>query len=273
MDIKYTSTSGGAYDVFLPKELNTDDSISLGVTVDGVPAGIIVVQLSDYHYEIVWLYIRRDVRRKGIGSGLVRELLSCIRKSNEIYPLSLRVNSDAEELFPFIETLECFDLNFECRRFFVSAQRRNASELVAKLSKHRKHDSEGFFEQSDLMLNRLYSTIADKGMNLRGLVSDNNDSFIRNLSLCHVGSRIDSLILVREIGLHNFEIVYAYSENKIHFAHLLLEVLKRISDSYEDANLNISALNQATELIVYHLFGADTPCSRLYRADWNYRLD
>jgi len=279
MNTVYTSTAGGAYDTLLPPDIkNKSDIITLGVTNEkGIPIGVIAAQVKNYSYEIIWLFVREEERRKGVASGLLREFLSVIRKTNQIYPVNVIYDSSSEDIFWFMDNLDNFSQNCIGRRYLIDPDSRKDSKLINSLMKYRPKKTELFFDQSELIRKYAYAKLQSLGIDLQTLVSDSTDYFVRELCKCHIGNsyrgnRIDALILVKELSEQELEITYAYAENKMHFAQVLIEILRQIDEKYPDKTLSITALNNESDRLVRHLFGDATHCERMFRGEWNYLL-
>jgi len=275
MNFNFTSTKGAAFDELLPSDIrNKQNIISLGVTnEEGVPIGAIAASLVNYSYEIIWLYVRDEERRKGVASKLLREFLSVIRNTNQIYPVRIKYDSEARDICGFMDSMDYFRRSCIGKRFVIDSDRRRNSDTVSLLLKHGPKKTERFFEQSEHMRDNLYRRLREQEIDLKELVLECGDTFINDLCLCHKGYRIDALILVKELSQQEIDIVFAYAQNKVYFANVLIEVLRSIHENYPDMTLSITTLNTKSELCVRHLFGNDINCEYLFRDEWNYLLD
>ena len=74
-----------------------EDRIAIGAYNDkGYMAGTISLKQVDYEYDIDWLYVSPSFRRKGVGTGLIKEAVNMIDETG-VVPFTARFEATPED--------------------------------------------------------------------------------------------------------------------------------------------------------------------------------
>ena len=86
--------------------LENPDVFTLGLLEqmeDGYhPIGVLVAQMEEYNSEILWIYVRPEVRGKGAGTKLVRTLIRLLEEEGQAGTLLAFLEQDDPEIFFFL---------------------------------------------------------------------------------------------------------------------------------------------------------------------------
>ena len=109
---------------------------------DGSVLGTMSFTMTEYEYEIDWLYVVPENRRQGTASGLMKLFFDFWKKTGEIYPVRalFEVTETDASLYWFFLSVEEMDVSFSHNRYRID------HEEIAGM-KDLSHDRDNVFDE------------------------------------------------------------------------------------------------------------------------------
>jgi hypothetical protein len=261
MDINYvhiTEENREDFSSVLPEQLEMVNSrITIGAyDNEGYVLGAVSFELVIFEYVIDWIYVHPQVRRQGIGVGLIEEVLRAVMGIGERFPVTARFefSEDDREMHTFFLSCQNMTTSYSHERYYVTAEdvkgspalhRPTSADLTTKL----------FFELSEeeqrKILRRLsYEETYD--------VADYDrwkEVCVPELCRCvYVKNNLVDLIFMQKLPDGNLELAYLYGKYPRGLFELLSVTVKEMETLFPAASLTFEAMSQESELLAKHLF-------------------
>ena len=254
----------------LPEEYYTEGTrITLGAyDNDGVVHGVISYVSLGYECIIDWIFVEAASRRKGVGTGLIREVLSAI-KNTGICPVSARFEVRKNSgIYNFFLSFDEFDTEYLFDRYYISSRELMNSkalqkEVKSKLSRHE------FFDQSDRARRAVMAKLEDleNGFDIED-PEKWEESCVPELCLFS-GAEDDpqTVIFIQKRDDGDLELSYLFSTNPMEMISLMGDLRKMIVSKYPNSDLVFDAVNPTSDGIARKLFPGAIPIN-IYSASY-----
>ena len=262
------------FDGVIPAELVTKEGrFTIGAgDEEGNAVGAVSCVLTDFEYEIDWLYVDETERRRGIGRALLDRVVQIIRDSGEICPVSCYFEYDEKkpDLYHFFRKLEDFDLDYSHKRYRISQSELNNSPILKALD-GTAGSADFFFDWSESRQLSILDFLSEEC----GYEVPDYDAWketcIPELCRCIRDDRgLRDLIFVREAGDDTLCLSYLYGKS----TQGLMDLIKITADEakrlFPNAEITFDTVNAAAERMAKRLF-AKAEAVDIYEASlWQF---
>ena len=254
----------------VPEDFYTDgDRITIGTYDDyGNSHGVISYLSLGFECVLDWIFVKPTSRRTGIGTGLVKEMLSAIVHTG-ICPLSARFEADRNNgLFEFFISQDEFETDYLFDRFYVKPNDllnspSLAKEIQSNLTRYQ------FFEQSAKVQNTILMKLREleNGFEIEDPLTW-EDSCVPEFCLFS-GAEDDPevVIFVQKRDDGNLELSYLFSTNPKEMISVMTYLRRRILRVYPKSDLVFDAVNATSDGIARKLFPLTEPVN-IYEASF-----
>ena len=231
--------------------------------------GAVSYQMINYQVEIDWIFVEPEVRRKGIGSGLITEVLKALMHTGELLPVVAYFEYDEEddELHSFFLSCENLMTSYSHDRFYVKQKEIQESNMLHGGAGAAKR-FDNFF---DLEEKRQKSILNMLRMDQFYSVSDYEawkKSCVPKLCRCSFdNNELSNLIFMKKRTDGNIELSFLYAKNPKGLLELLCEITDDLEKAFPMSDLVFDAINPESERIAKHLF-PDAKIVHIYEADF-----
>lgn len=253
----------------LPELLMDHIGLSVGAvnSADEV-CGAVSVSFDGEQYDIDWIFVTPEMRRRGVGRGLVEEIKRMVDRIG-ICPIYARFDPMGESgLYGFFLSLNSdrmvVDVNYSHDRYEVDAQDFLNSEHL-KLKK-----------DPDYMADRLFELEEDKIESALGIALGNysfrdpeafRESCEKNLCFAvQKDDRIRGVMLVQKLPGGDLLLSYIYSADPRAAASLLMAAALELKRNYKHKKIYFDVMNGEAEIMAKKFFPDAIPI-HIYEAD------
>lgn len=223
---------------------------------EGNILGCISYILSDMEYIIDWLYVEATVRRKGVGTSLIKEVINAVTYTGLVYPIVARFeySSDNTELYSFFSSIEMMSTEYSHDRYYLNAQ--NLKDATAI---HSKSDaSKGlvmFFDLPEVVQRKIIDELAANGSYYVADYKKWKNQCEQPLCRCiYSNNSLIDLIIIQRLSDGNLELSYLYSKNPKGLLKLLAATVSSLENDYPDTELSFDVVNEGSGILAEHLF-------------------
>ncbi len=259
------------FETLLPVQIYNEAIISLGILDEGIPCGVICASFEDFHYNLKWIYIDEDYRRKGYATALLTELLSVIREAGETYPMQATFTSDREDILEFFQSYEHFDLVAEGDVYHISSEEKRDSELYMHLAGIKSKGYRSFYQFDAYAKKTFINTIGKKYPQFERLLKMDMDAYVPELTLAYGTANIKAAVFCKILDDRTIDISLVYANDAISAGMILVALINQIEKNYADYGLRIICVNDRSRDAVWKLFHNAEP-EYLLQANWDLRL-
>ncbi len=247
-----------AFAAVLPLNMDlTGYRIALGaVSKYGKVYGAVSYMLVDHEYDIDWIYVEPQFRRNGIGTALMKEMLTAIEKSGDRFMASAKFEytEDNNVMHTFFLSLEWMDVSYSHDRFYVEPEFIEGSGLV----NHKKAINQkpvSFFKLPAVTQKKMLALLAARG---EYIVTDYNrwrSEIVEELSrVILVGNEPVDLMFIRKDVNGNLSLDYLYSKYIPGLFDLLTSSAVDVTLLYPDSTLYYDTLDETALKITERFF-------------------
>ncbi len=236
---------------------------------DGMVCGVISFSLLEYEYDVDWLYVTDQMRRKKIATGLVNEVFQFIKVTGEIYPINIKfeVSDDDMELLYFFNSIEELDLSYSHERFYVSSSEIAGSEILSN-GVMFELETKSFFSLTLTEQKKLL----EKTNSSHPFVIEDYDMWHANClkELCKVyytNERASGFILFQKRTDSKIECTYIYSQNSMVTKVMITEAAKTVIKLFPKKGVVFDTVDEMMEKMCRKIFPATTT-KHIYVAEW-----
>ena len=245
----------------LPEELRAEKKCRLIGAVDenGIPEGVVAFSLNGNMADILHVEVYRELRRKGIGTAMIRVLLKFLASAELPFVLQAVYSADGEDgddvTDAFFRSLPDFEVVSGGRDCTVTPDTLWDLDRLKLLEGHKCAVTQ-YTELSVTEKNRLIKDLEKR--NMRGFINFREDRLIPDLSLCHMenGKCMTCVIFTKALEPHTLELAFLMSlpEAKRSLAGVLNEVVRRYKERYPEHRMVFSLVNKESRLLARHFF-------------------
>ncbi len=255
----------------LPKDMaSTDVRFSVGAYDDEKNVlGAVSYTMIDYQYEVDWLYVEPQARRRKIATHLMDKVISFASETLEIFPITVHYSSSGEgdpihEFFMFYGKM---DVSYSHERYLIRAKDIPLSPFLHKNLKMR-HDRKKFFDEP-LDVQRKILKLLERSSNY--VVEDIKcweATCEKDLCQCiYVNNNLMDAIFIQKNADGSLELSFLYSKYPEGLLSLITSVAEEIELNYPGHDLMFDAINTESQRLAEKLFpGASS--RPVYEADW-----
>ncbi len=257
----------------LPEDLTGKKGCRLIGAVDerGIPEGVAAFTVNDFMVDILHVEVYPELRRRGIGTALVRTLLEYLSLTGLPFMVqaAYSVDEDGEDAVTdlFFRSLAAFEVVSGGKYCTVTPDTLWDSSRLKFISSYECSVTP-YTELSRAERNRLIEDMREK--NLSSFLHGDDGKLIPELSLCHLeNDRCTTCVIFRESELPDtVELSFLMSEkNDVeHLTGVLNEVIRRYKDLYPKYSIVFCLVNTDSELIAKRLFKKDMRVSEILTA-------
>lgn len=224
---------------------------------EGYACGILVWQVNGGRVDIEHIAVDPDLRRQGIGTGLLDALMERLEASLIFAPVSAvyELDSEHEEFDGFIRKVPYFDLTESGRFHIISSKVREEAEYYKSLKKESFH-THRFLEVAPGTRKRLYKELEKQGISL--FKKHDEVDLIPHLCLCRLSNEeVVALVLISYNNRKELCVSFAYCKHGrgVDLGACLCEVAKMADKFYPDAPIVFDAENEKSVDLSRRLFG------------------
>ena len=228
---------------------------------DGLVLGAVSYKVLNFQYEIDWIYVEEEVRRQGVGTWLIEQILRAVMQTGELLPVTARFEFSEEdnEMHSFFLSNEYMDVEYSHEKYYLTAKEiKRITNIMPPSNPSIK--VENFFDKQPRQQFRALDLFRmDQTYSI-----DDYDSWkaecIPDLCKCvYFHDDLADLMFVKELSDGVLELTYLYGKEPKGLASLLYEVLSEKERLYPDAAVTFEAVSPDAEQLAEHMFpGAST---------------
>ena len=235
----------------------------------------LVAEMYITHEEASWsisfLYVREDLRRKGIGTMMLQEVLTPIAESGMFIPVEMTFMGEAAEngLLAFMEAQPNFTVDTENVFYRIPAKLRRKSEEWKKL-KGKESSAEEFYSLPAKMRNAFMNHLAEEGY--EDFIDPDEKIYDKHLCFAKVqDDAIIGAIFVRVHSEEELELSFLYTDGKHPkvVAEILGAAIEAADELYPAAEVWFSAITPESAGMADGMFGDMIEPENVYTAFWN----
>ncbi len=250
----------------IPEEGNR---ISLGAyREDGAVLGAVSYALNNYQFDIDWLYVDPEVRRQGVGTGLLHEIEEIMSGTGERYPLSARftVSEDNTDLHRFFLFWQGAEVSYSHERYFVTAQDLKAAKPLHRKAKEQFQTGYFFDEPRDWQQRTLALLARSQGFSVADYETWKKECAPELCRCLKIRNNLVGLIFVQK-DRKDLELSWLYSNYPPGLHSLLTDTVADANRFHPKAALTFDAINEKSDQLARHLF-PDARHTHIYEAWW-----
>lgn len=251
------------FDTVLPETYRIrEGAVALGALNEkGEILGTLCWELTDIHYEVEWLYVIPDLRRRKVGTGLMKQLFSAITGTAQQYPVVAQFpfSKKDRELYSFFLSISEMEVNFSHERYVIRPDQIRSSGMLHRMQTPR-YEEQLFFELPEERQKQILTKLwLDAGYFVHGY-----KEWRRNCvpELCRCIFRAEELLnlaFVQMTSDRNLELSYLYSQSPAGLAELLSTLAKEAEARYPEAELTFDAVNEEADHMTGRVFQNPEP--------------
>ena len=241
------------YPSVIPEEGNR---ISLGAyREDGAVLGAVSYALTNYQYDIDWLYVTPGARRCGVARGLIQQIMKIISKTGERYPISARfaVSEEEHSLHRFFLALPDVELDHSHERYFVTAEDLRSVTMFQRKAENKLKTRAFFDEPFDWQERTLALLERTQEFSVMDYEAWKKDCVPELCKCLMVQKNLVSLIFVQK-EKNDLSLSWLYGNYPPGLITLLGDALAEANRLYPKAALTFEAINENSEQLAKRLF-------------------
>jgi len=257
--------------VLVPERIYNEAIISLGILEKGIPCGVICASFENYQYKLSWLYIDEKKRKKGYATALLTEMLSVIRTAGETYPMNMSFTSMDSDLLGFFSSYEHFYVRPVGEIYNIPSEFRNTGETYSKLSEINGSKCRSYYQYDSTIKDSFLKRLRKRYPQFANMVNEDIEIYEPELSFAYGKKEIRAAVFCKISDEKEIDVSFIYSEDAIAFGMVLVALIDKIENNYQDHALRIICVNDKSRAFVWKLF-SDAKPEYLLQADWDLRL-
>ncbi len=247
-----------------------EDRIIIGAyDDDGVICGVISYAVMAYEYEVDWLYVTPNMRRRGVARGLMDELFRFIKSTGEVLPINIEfeVSEKDMDLFYFFMSIDEMNVSYSHERFYVSSRNISDSQILSK-EVMLEFETTPFCslprsEQEELLKE------TDR---VHPFVIEDYDMWINNCirELCNVyysNGKAVGFILFQNRTDVNIECSYIFSKTPMLTKKMIVDSASVVKKSYQKSGVVFDTVDDVMEHMCRRIF-PEAKIKHIYAAEW-----
>ena len=249
-------------------ELNNNRVAVAAVDDDLQILGAISYVIINFQVEIDWIYVDPKVRRKGVGKGLINEVLRALMKTGELLPVvaSYEYDEDDEELHMFFLYCDNMMTSYSHERFYLKPKDIKNCALLHSAEKSGRNFDHFFDLEKESQIRVLNS------LHRQQYYVSNYENWKKNCvpDLCRCtfkDNELTDLILMCNRPDGNIELSYLYAKNPKDLFNIISETAMSLEKDYPDCGLVFDTINMESEKIAKHLF-PESKTVHIYAAEF-----
>jgi len=265
-----TQDNYAGFEGVLPKELlSTSTRFSIGAfDEEGNVLGAVSFTIFEYQYEVDWLYVEPEMRRKKIGTHLMDRVIAVATDTMEAYPISAHFTDENENaLYAFFVSYDKMDINYSHERFVVAPEEIVNSPLLHSRLKEN-YDKRKFFAEDNKSQRNVLNYLANNSSYIIEDYDKWERACVKDLCQCiFINNKLEAAIFFQKNTDSSLELSFLFSNNPKALLHLLVSAVEEIEKNYPDYDLRFDAINEDSEKIAKKLFDSAKSVS-VYEAEW-----
>ncbi len=267
----------------LPEEYNRKkgkDTFLLGaVDEEGEACGVLWYSFTGYAYEIMFLGVHPDHRRKGVGTLLLQSFLESLYKMNMVYPVWVTYLKEETDGFEeFMKSRHNFfyfepDQNYKIRKFD-----RNYSKIYKKIL-GTSSNAKLFFRQSPRSIKGFLTDQEKQGLYFLNSDDLKTSEFDENLCFCmEEEGHIYSVLMVKIVDNDTRELSYVYVEEGhpkqgSAMQNMISALGKAFEENYPNTSLMVQTVNEKSNKLIKDFFPENEPFSTdIRQVMWDFSV-
>ncbi len=226
---------------------------------NGIPEGVIAFSMQENNVDILHVEVYPELRRRGIGTSLVRILLKYLSLAEMPFILqAVYSDSGAPEdavTDAFFRSMPDFEVVSGGRIYTVTPDTIWNPDRLDHIQKYAC-PVKSFTELTKEEKGNLINDLEKRGS--AGMIPEAGEKVIPDLSLCHLeDGHCTACVIFKESGIPDtIELAFLMSgqHKGDHLAGVLNEVTKRLGASYRDKSIVFSVINRDSELVAKRFF-------------------
>ena len=226
------------------------------VNEDDYILGAVSYQLVDFEYIIDWLYVEPSVRRQGVGTYLIDQVLRSVVQSGDIFPVTAQFEfrEDDDILHSFFLSCRIMTTTYSHERYYLSADDVRSSNALHKLG-NSELTVELFFDKPIEEQKRILTMLAREESYWVTDYDGWKESCIPELcQAVYINNNLLDLIFMTRLPNGNLELSYLYGKYPKGLMELLGNTVSKVETLYPDSSLTFDAINDESRLLAQHLF-------------------
>ena len=247
------------FDNVFPDAIELTDARVAVAAVDDeeeVILGAVSYKVVGYEYVIDWLFVEPQVRRQGVGTYLINEVLRAVAQSGELLPVtaSFEIGEEDDGLRAFFVSCELLTTSYSHERYYVSPEEMKGSDALHKSAK-TEHKIVNFFDQSEREQKIILSLLSKQQLYTVHNYEEWRKECAPELCQCsYVNDNPAELIFMKKLSNGNLELAYLYGKEPKGLIELLGSTLSKMEALFPGASLTFDAVNDESMQLAKHLF-------------------
>ena len=249
----------------------TDSRVAVAAVDDDdeVILGAISYKVVGYEYLIDWLYVEPQMRRRGIGTYMINQVLRAVVQSGEILPVTAQFEfrEDDDLLHTFFLSCQIMTTTYSHERYYVSPEEIKASDALHRSVK-AEHKIVQFFDQSENE-QRIILNFLSKQQTYTVLDYEKwKEECVPELCQCvFVNNNLVDLIFMRKLSNGNLELAYLYGKYPRGLIELLGSTVSKMEALFPGASLTFDAMSDESLQLAKRLF-PKAKTAHIYEAEF-----
>ena len=259
------------FDGVIPETMSLSDTRVAVACVDDEDyiLGAVSYQVVGFEYVIDWLYVEPRVRRQGVGTYLIDQVLRAVVQSGEILPVTAQFEfrEDDDALHTFFLSFQIMETTYSHERYYVSPEDIKASDALHRSVK-AEHKTVGFFDQSEKEQKMILSLLARQHTITVLDYEKWKAECVPELCQCiYINNNLVDLIFMRKLSNDNLELSYLYGKYPRGLIELLGSTVSKMETLFPGASLTFDAMNDESKQLAKHLF-PKSKTTHIYEAEF-----
>lgn len=247
-----------------------DTRISIGAyQPDGGILGAMSFVLVDNQYDVEWLYVIPEARRKRVASGLIMELQKFMSYTGERYPVNARfpVTEEDVSLHRFFLSLPGVEVSYSHERFFVTSEDVKRSKPIHRGTPGNAKLEKFFDAREDYQKRMLNSLMRTYGYAIVDYEDFKEDCVPELCLYLNLQNNPVCGIFVQRSAEHEMELSWLYGKYPPGLFQILEKAAQEAERLFPKDGLTFEAINEKSEQLAERLFpGARS--IQIYEAEW-----
>ncbi|MCR5055142.1 MAG: GNAT family N-acetyltransferase [Lachnospiraceae bacterium] len=243
-----------------------EDTYLLGaVDENDEPCGVCWYRYTRYAYEILFIGVHPEYRRKGVGTLLLRSFLESLYKMNMVLPVrAVYTKEDTNGFDEFMSAQKNFFYMDADQNFKVRKRDRDNSKIYQRML-GMSSSAKPFFNQSPTVRKAFLDDQHKKGLWFLDGSNMQSDLYEKDLCFCtEEDDYIYSVILIKKDHANIRELSYIYVDDEhpkhgMAIMNLISAAGKVIEETCPDTTLIVQTVNAESNKLLRELFVENNP--------------
>ena len=217
---------------------------------------------------IDWLYVEPQVRRQGIGTYMIDQVLRAVVQSGDILPVTAQFEfGEDNAICSFFLSVETMETSYSHERYYLTPEDiRNSDSLHRSIK--AEHKEVCFFDLSENEQKIILNLLSREKKYTVYDYDKWKEECVKELCKCiFVNNNLMDLIFMRKLSGGNLELTYLYGKYPRGLIELLESTVSKIEALFPGAELTFDAIGDESQQLAQHLF-PKAKTAHIYEAEF-----